>query len=523
VATLKQLEAMAIALRWMMIKKNITNKLFIQMGAIILGFSAMLLLANVLLIQPLYYNAIKNSMVTVAESLKEVDILVGSENWAKAIEEIDSKYDYDIIIEGNNVILYSSIIESSLENSEYDLDERLKQNILSANLGNDIGNAMRSTNDAIGSIKAYSDWDLYGEDIYIGIMAGVEQNREIMVGKSTLSEHTTVYLSKPLETVNIYMQQSNRLLFAVTFIFFCISMIMAYKMSIQFTKPIKQIQKQVNYLTQLDFENKLSLETGDELEELGNDINHLSNKLEESLELLKQQNHQLEKDILSQRKLLSNVSHELRTPLSLIKGYSDEVAAGFITDSQQQRLIIEYISEESKKMSRLINEILELSQLESGRMSFINGKYNIAESITGFLEKYDGYVSNHNLKVTLDIHPQVEGIFDPVRFEQILANFISNASKYCDEKREIKIYTTIQEENIRLHVYNSGNPIAKDVIEHIWDGFYKADEARTTDTESFGLGLSVVKAIQDLLKQDFGVFNEKSGVVFWFDVKRFWE
>lgn len=102
----------------------------------------------------------------------------------------------------------------------------------------------------------------------------------------------------------------------------------------------------------------------------------------------------------------------------------------------------------------------------------------------------------------------------------MLANYISNALRYGDETKRIEICAEEAGESIRISVFNAGESIRKNILPRIWDGFYKADNARTRVSDSYGLGLSIVKAIQNAAGQDFGAVNVPDGVKFWFDVRR---
>jgi len=122
--------------------------------------------------------------------------------------------------------------------------------------------------------------------------------------------------------------------------------------------------------------------------------------------------------------------------------------------------------------------------------------------------------------VFVDIKGRVNGLFDPVRFEQVLANYISNASRYGDSQKKIIIRARAHKESIRITVFNTGRHIDPAKLSSLWSGFFKLDDARTRVPDSYGLGLSVVKAIQDAAGMGCGARNVKGGVEFWFDVKR---
>jgi signal transduction histidine kinase len=109
-------------------------------------------------------------------------------------------------------------------------------------------------------------------------------------------------------------------------------------------------------------------------------------------------------------------------------------------------------------MKRLLNEILELSRLESGRLELMPSKNNVKEAIETFLEKYAGFIEEKGLEIKVDLEP-VMGYFDLIRFEQLLANYISNAGKYCDQNKRVEITAKSMTDKIRVTVTNSGGPI----------------------------------------------------------------
>ena len=340
----------------------------------------------------------------------------------------------------------------------------------------------------------------------------------------------------PVEPILESIRQANILLLTGTLFFLLIASLIAFRIAKSFTLPIRKMQTYVEQLSGLNFSGKVELQTGDELEELSRDINGLSDALEEALASLEEKNEQLAKGIRSQKRLISDASHELRTPLTLIQGYADEIAAGYVPNREKQGEYVGYIAEESRKMKRLINEILELSRLESGRMTLNLESANVREAIESFFYKYEGFVEDQALQVQLDVFDAYCQI-DSIRFEQILANFLSNAVKYGDENRKLRVWMQDVGDRIRIHVYNSGQPIDETIMGDLWKGFYKADQARASSQstlmnkvetgekppqseDSFGLGLSIVKAIQDVAGLKCGLANMEKGVDFWFEVKK---
>ena len=108
---------------------------------------------------------------------------------------------------------------------------------------------------------------------------------------------------------------------------------------------------------------------------------------------------------------------------------------------------------------------------------------------------------------------------DEYSVEQVVSNYLSNAIYYAKNEKKIDIKLTKKEHVLRVSVFNTGDPIPQDSMEHIWDKFYKVDKARTREYGGTGIGLSIVKAIMESMGQEYGVQNHENGVEFWFEVE----
>lgn len=479
---------------------RISRKLTKQIILLILSFSTVILLANSLLLTPFYYYNLKLDMVKGIQALSSVDIdLLINES----IPLDNSKINYDIaILDDSNVLYYSSRIFG------------YKKQVTNDRRPSDLEHTLEKLHMPFEEVTTWETFD----NVQIGTLETAYGEEDIFIAKYNDGQYTYV-LSQPIEPLRNSVQSTNMMLMIITGVFLVISFVFAHIISKRFTKPILHMQQHVLTLSQLNFDEKLTIKTKDELESLSHDINQLSDELQHALTVMAKQNKQLERDIESQKNFISNASHELRTPLTLIKGYSDEIVHGFTQNKEQEISYVQYISEEASKMTRMLNEILDLSRLESGQMKMMYTHNNIKDVIQNFMDKYIGFIDDHQLKVTLDLIDGV-GYFDVVRFEQLLANYVSNAGKYCDDAKELHITMSEHQACYRIHVKNSGEPLSDHIMQFIWDGFYKADEARTSIEGSYGLGLSIVRAIQDICELDYGCYNEEHMVVFWFDVKK---
>ncbi len=486
-------------------RHSITKRLFLNVTMIIVVFTLVLLVANTLLLKPMYLKAIENRMVDALSGIENIDSEVITDTWLDDVRLLNIGNDFDTVVVLDDQVIYSASPEvgfKDIDGIDHQLDPKIRPD--KNKLPFDSTSERRMLTEGIERVMV--------------IDPNPKDNNSILIYGRQIDGGLYVYMFQPLEPVNDSVAVANKLLVLCAVIFLVLLIFVTMRLSRQFTKPIKDIEQQVDALTRLEFNRKVAITTGDELEDLGNDINQLSETLEKSLNQLNQQNKQLAKDVRSQKRFISNASHELRTPLALIKGYSEEIEGGYVKNQDQQKKYMAYISEEATKMSRLLDEILELSRLESGRMTLREEPINLCDSINGFLDKYDGFVKVEQLNIQVTANKEIVGLFDVVRFEQILANYISNAAKYGDDLKRISVKVEVQEKRVIVKVFNYGTHIGQETMDHLWDGFYMADEARSGNKNSYGLGLSIVKAIQEVGDNRYGAKNVDGGVEFWIDM-----
>ena len=475
-------------------KTSISKRLFKYILFIVLAFALVVMLSNTLLLRPLYRFYMKQDMKDSLEQIMTLDFSADDDVWETAISEIEQGGTFEILIYKDLNLIYTSN-----ENSDW----------MGAQKG-------KHHSEIIERIR--EDGDDPEEVLEEVRQRGGVQDVLYQTGEKN---GYTIIITQVMDAIDSTIMQTNLVVGSVTLVFLAVTLVLAFALSKKFTQPIQRMQAAVNRMTKLKFDESCNVSTGDELEHLANDINALSAQLKKTLEELNQRNLQLEKDILSQRQFISNASHELRTPLSLIKGYADEMANGYITDKKQQKLVMDIIGEEASKMNRLLKEMLDLSRMESGRMQLNLVPLSAGEELRSFIEKYSGYIAEKGLNVSLDLAAGDDtSLIDPMRFEQVMANYLSNAAKYGDEMHHVVVSSEIKPSAVRISVFNSGKPLSEDALSQLWDRFYKQDEARVQDDGSYGLGLSIVAAIQNLSGQAFGAENQSDGVVFWFEVAK---
>jgi signal transduction histidine kinase len=292
--------------------------------------------------------------------------------------------------------------------------------------------------------------------------------------------------------------------------------------------PILRLAEISDRMTRLDFEAKYKPRGNNEITLLGNNINKLSESLERNISELKGANARLTRDIEEKteidemrKEFLSNVSHELKTPIALIQGYAEGLSEGVIDDPENMAYYCDVISDEAAKMNEMVKKLLTLNQLEFGADTVNMERFDIVEVIQGIVRTTEILTKQNGITVR---YPDGEPIYvwgDEYMTEEVITNYLSNAMNHCDYDKNIDIDVKDIEgtDKVRITVFNTGDRIPEESIEHLWEKFYKVDKARTRAYGGSGVGLSIVKAIQTSIGQKFGAENVEGGVQFWFDLE----
>jgi signal transduction histidine kinase len=280
-------------------------------------------------------------------------------------------------------------------------------------------------------------------------------------------------------------------------------------------------------MKELDFDAKYTSKHKNELDLLGENINELSETLEKTIRELKTANLELKKDIETKEKIdkmrsefLANVSHELKTPIALIQGYAEGLQDGIADDDPESReFYCDVIVDEAGKMNKMVKQLMTLNELEFGKNNYNLERFDIVAVIQNYLKSADILAKQKDVTVQIEDSEPIYVWADEFKVEEVLQNYYSNALNHIDGDRIIKIKFKKGDGVVRVSVYNTGDPIPQDSIEHLWEKFYKVDKARTREYGGSGVGLSIVKAIMDSMGQRYGVVNCEKGVEFWFELE----
>lgn len=336
----------------------------------------------------------------------------------------------------------------------------------------------------------------------------------------------------PVASIHESVKISNKFLYLIGGFTIIIGGFVVSFISRRFTKPILELNDIANKMAKLDFSHKYrTTDVDDEINNLGKSINTMSDKLEKTINRLRETNVELEKDIEEKSKIdemrkqfISDVSHELKTPIALIQGYSEGLIENVNTDEENRKFYASVILDEANKMDKLVKQLLELMKLEYGKREFNNDKFNICELIEEVILKSKMLLEDNNIEVQFDNNTPIFVNADSFYIEQVITNYLTNAIKNAKgvsgtKLIKISVNADVEKNIVKTSVFNTGDNIQEEDLSRIWNRFYKADVSRNREDGGTGIGLSLVKAIMNNYKKDYGVINKVDGVEFYFDLE----
>lgn len=264
-------------------------------------------------------------------------------------------------------------------------------------------------------------------------------------------------------------------------------------------KPVDDIINTVNEIS-MDADVSRRLKLGkhrDELYKLSDTFNKMLDKIEGVLKKEKQ--------------FTSDVSHELKTPLAIINSQSKFA----MEDESFQKEAIESIYEESERMSRIVSNLLTLSRSDEGRLKVDMEDVPLSDICEKLAEQQEMILARQGIEVLHDIEPEIHVAGDEIMLVRMMLNLLENARKYgCGENsNKIKLSLKSQNDEALISVSDWGGAIPENILDKIWDRFYRADKSRT-DAESSGLGLPIVKAIAEVHGGKVEVSSDNEQTVF---------
>lgn len=472
-----------------MVKKSLFTKMAVAYIAII-TFSFIVLAAFLSFWFKSYYdtdNIIKKeSQVAVLNDIvidyieKRIDVKEMSYNIKTIAKSIDSDI---ILVDPNNIIFEVSNPEHRklVRKSMVDVDEYSKD----------------SNPDITQIIKANIEEHAYTQNVNMYEKILIDKQNNILGKAFVIAHHENS--AEPLSRVYqiIWISAVYVLIFSTIGIY-----IFSQKIIIN---PLADINSAAKKISKGQVERRVHIYSEDEIGELAHSFNSMADSLEKIDD--------------NRRQFISNVSHEIRTPITSIKGFIGGILDGIIPEEKTDHYL-SLVYEETKSLTRLVNDLLDLSALESGKFNQIIEEVDINEIIRISVLKFENKINSKGLNVEVFFEGDKLLVFgDKDRVVQVCTNLLDNAIKYSKENADIRITTKIKGRKVNVSFSNENEEVTSDELKKIWQRFYRVDKARTS-RESSGLGLSIVRGIISQMGEDIWVEKQKEDVVFTFSLKR---
>ena len=284
------------------------------------------------------------------------------------------------------------------------------------------------------------------------------------------------------------------------------ALVLSFLLARRVARPIVRINEGAKGLS----EGSYDIPPGD----LGcREINELSGTLKAAAE-------ELSKTEALQRELIANISHDLRTPLTMIEGYA-EVMRDIPGENTPEN--VQIIIDETKRLSSLVNDILDISKLQSGTQRLERTDFDLTETIREVIGRFSKLTGQEGWTIDFRADEEVMVNADRTRILQVIYNFINNAITHAGGDRTVIVTQRVIDDGgrkaVRIEVTDHGEGIPADKLPYIWDRYYKVDKTHRRAQTGSGLGLSIVKGILEMHGAKYGVESrEGEGSTFWFQL-----
>lgn len=334
-------------------------------------------------------------------------------------------------------------------------------------------------------------------------------DNEVLIRAIKLNNNTYAFVSTSLEPLDSAIGILQHQLVIVTFVVLLLSFIVAFFISKKISKPIEKINKSATKMSKGDYETRFYIDEDiDELNNLVDTLNLTTKELSKTEEL--------------RRELMANVSHDLKTPLTMIKAYAEMVRDLTFKDKKKRDENLNVIIEETDRLNLLVNDILDLSVLQSRTNNLDVTTFDLTDLIKNILRRYKILEQNSKYNFIFNYDKELLVKADARRIEQVIYNLLNNAVNYTGADKKVSInIIDLNNNSARVEIIDTGKGIKKEELKLIWKKYYKVDKTHKRDKIGTGIGLSIVENILINHKLNYGVDSIiNHGTTFWFEVNK---
>lgn len=327
-------------------------------------------------------------------------------------------------------------------------------------------------NNALGGQSVYHT----GSDATGGIMT---------VGMPILDEEENIYaavfIHSRIPPISSFVQQINLRLWLPVFAAVIVGLILVLWLNYRISSPLAQMNSIAKKIARGRFEQRIkNTRACTEIKQLAESFNSMA----EDLAALDKQ----------RKEFIAGITHELRSPLTSIHGFIAGILDGTVPQQEREHYL-HIVLDETRRLKKLINDLLDISYYESGKAQLTITDFNLNELILRVLASMETDITAKALKVKLHFEQERAMVFaDRDRIEQVLRNLLDNAVKFSDNGQYIRVYTRAEADFIRAEIKDYGSGIPKEELEHIWDMFHTLNRSRSPGVGT-GLGLPIARGI----------------------------
>lgn len=491
--------------------KSLMLQLFTQLLAIVFFMIALLLIINTTFIETMFYIRYQTSMSRAVSEINELKSW--DESFFDEIEKIereDNSY-IEIFDKNTGKLIYSTLMNDMRGHTMFDFEQ-------DPSLFFGFANARK--------LKVIQTLDTAGDGLFF-IGKEISNDMEYLVYQSVLDTGNTVNVYTQMNIIQSNAEYTSDIVRIIICLAGISLMIAFFIYAWLFTRPLIEMNDVTKRMARMDFSKRCVTKSTNELGQLAASINSMSDSLAEALGDLQEKNHQLELDIehehkmeKSRKEFVSNVSHELKTPIAIIQGYAEGLKLGISDNPEDNAEYLDVIIEESQRMNDIVLDLLELSYYESGSYKLSEACFSVNDLIEEYVSAQKIRLGEKGISLDVSLLPDMYGFADESKIGMVLNNYFSNAVSHCEGEKKISVIAEEVEGNYRIRIFNTGKNISDENFEEMWNSFYRGDKSHRREEGRFGIGLSIVAAIQNMHLMKYGCENKENGVEFWFDVKK---
>lgn len=316
-----------------------------------------------------------------------------------------------------------------------------------------------------------------------------------------------LFLNTSLEDVDSITSILRNKLIYVTMIIIVLAILMSFHLSKMLNEPIINITNEAKKLSKGNL--KLNFEESNikEIDELANTLIYANNEINKTDEL--------------RRDLLSNVSHDLKTPLTMIKAYAEMLRDIDNLSDDKKRENLNIIIDETDRLNILVNDILNLSKLESNKEILDKSEFDLVELIKKIVKKFDILVEKEKYEFILDMPKKAYVFGDKNKISQVIYNLVNNSVNYTGKDNKVYINVIENKKSYLVEIKDTGKGIKEEELNIIWDKYYKNEKNHKRNKVGTGVGLSIVKNILESHQFKYGVTSTiNKGTTFYFEIEK---